>query len=59
MSYLIKTVEQSTKNQVEVKRKDYLFKPLEEQGSIGVKLLEEDLTIANALDLADKIMRNQ
>ena len=59
MSYLIKTVEQSTKNQVQVKRKDYLFKPLEEQGIIGVKLLEEDLTKANALDLADKIMRNQ
>ena len=43
MSYLIKTVEQSIKNQVKMERKDYLFKPLEEQGSIGVKLLEENL----------------
>ena len=37
MSYLIKAVELSTKSQVEIKRKDYLSKPLEEQGSIGVK----------------------
>ena len=43
MSYLIKTVELLTKNLVEIERKDYLSKSLEEQGSIGVKLLEEDL----------------
>ena len=43
MSLLIKAVQLSTKNQVKIERKNYLFKPLEEQGSIGVKLLEEDL----------------
>ena len=59
MSYLIQTVESSTKSQVEIERKDYLSKPLEEQGSIGVKLLEEDLKKTKALDLAGKIMRSQ
>ena len=59
MSYLIKAVELSTKNQVEIERKDYLSKPLEEQRSIGVKLLTEDLNKTNGLDLAGKIMRSQ
>ena len=59
MSYLIKALELSTKSQVEIERKDYLSKPLEEQGSIGVKLLEEDLKKTTALDLVSKIMRNQ
>ena len=59
MSYLITTVEQLTKNQIEVERKDYLHKPIEEQGSYGVKLLKEDFKKTKPLDLANKIMRSQ
>ena len=43
MAYLLKAVESSTKKQIEIERKDYLSKPLEEQGSIGLRLLESDL----------------
>ena len=59
MSYLIKTVESSVKNQIELERKDFVSKALAEQASIGAKLLEEDLKKTKALDLAGKIMRNQ
>ena len=58
MAYLIKSVESSTKNQIEIERKDYLSKPLEEQNSIGLRLLESDLQQTKALDIAGKIMRN-
>ena len=59
MAYLLKAVESSTKNQIEIERKDYLSKPLEEQGSIGLRLLESDLQKTKALDLSGKLMRNQ
>ena len=59
MAYLIKAVESSTKNQIEKKLKDYLSKILEEQNSIGLRLLESDLQNTKALDLAGKVMRNQ
>ena len=59
MSYLLKAVEHSTKDQIERERKDFLSRPLEEQGSIGVRLIETDLQKTKALDLAGKIMRNQ
>ena len=59
MAYLVKAVESSTKNQIELESKDYLSKPLEEQGSLGLRLLESDLQKTKALDLAGKILRNQ
>ena len=59
MAYLLKAVESSTKNQIEIKRKNYLSTPLEEQGSIGIRLLESDPQKTKALDLAGKLMRNQ
>ena len=59
MSYLLKAVEHSTKDQIEKERKDFLSRPLEEQGSIGAKLIETDLQKTKALDLAGKIMRSQ
>ena len=55
MAYLIKAVESSTKNQIEIEHKDYLSKPLEVQGSIGLRLLESDLRKTKALDLAGKL----
>ena len=58
MSYLIKTVESSVKNQIESERRDYISKPLAEQASIGAKLLDEDLKKTKALDLAGKIVKN-
>ena len=42
MAYLIKLVESSTKNQIEIERKYYLSKLLEEQNSFGLRLLESD-----------------
>ena len=59
MSYLLKAIEQPTKDQIEKERKDFLSKPLEEQGSIGARLIETDLQKTKALDLAGKIMRSQ
>ena len=59
MAYLKKSVESSTKNQIEIERKDYLSKPLDEQSSICLSLSESDLQNTKALDLAGKIMRNQ
>ena len=38
MSYLIKTIESSIKNQVETKHKDLLSKPLTERAAIGESL---------------------
>ena len=44
MAYLLNPVESSTKNQIELECKDYLSKPLEEQGSLGLrKLTAEEL----------------
>ena len=59
MAYLISTVEQLTKTQIEKERKDYLARPLQEQSSIGSRLLETDLQKTKALDIAGKIMRSQ
>ena len=59
MAYLITSFESSTKIQIEIDRKDYLSKPLEEQGRIGLRFLESDLQKTKALDLAGYIMRNQ
>ena len=59
MAYLIKTVEQSTKAQIENERRDYLAKPLQDQSSIGARLLETDIQKTKALDIAGKIMRSQ
>ena len=42
MAYLLNAVKSSTQNQIELKRKDYLSKPLKEQGSFSLRLLESD-----------------
>ena len=59
MSYLLKAIEQPTKDQIEKERKDFLSKPLQEQGNIGARLIETDLQKTKALDLAGKIIRSQ